>query len=344
MTASSDTSSFIASIPWLLGHNPDQAVVVITTRRGYIGATTVIDLPADGAAVATALHAWAATIRADAATVVVVAADAAGVASVPPHHGALVAAVRGALSGRSIELVSAYVVAQIAEGATWLAADDTGAQGVVVDPAMTAVAMHSIVSGRKVYPSRAELHEAVALTVCQRAGEVAVLLEQRLAVIDDECSDHTAQIAVKGVIEVAKRVSRRPAVDDDEYVFVATALTSQRVRDLLLGLAITSKASHLERLWTLMAHDMPGPRRADVLALLAFFAYSRGDQPLAGAAVSAALSVRPAHRLAATLDTALRDARPPHKIWRLSEFAYAAASLAEIRMPRRVLWSRHRAA
>lgn len=344
MTASSDTSSFIASIPWLLAHNPEQAVVIITTRRGYIGATTVIDLPKDSGAAAAAVHTWAATIRADAATVVVVAADAAGVTSVPAHHSALIAALRGALSARGIELVSAYLVAQIVKGATWLAADDSGVQGVVVDPAMTAVAMHSIVSGRKVYPSRAALHEAVALTADQRAAEVAAFLEARLVVVDDECSDQTAQIAVKGVIEIGKRVSRGHAVDDDEYVFVATALTSQRVRDLLLALAITSKASHLERLWTLMAHDMPGPRRADVLALLAFFAYSRSDQPLAGAAVSAALSLRPEHALASTLDTALRDGRPPHKIWCLSEFAYAAAGLAEIRMPRRVLWSRRRAA
>lgn len=343
MTGVSEAGALIASIPWLVAHTPQQALVVITTRRGYIGATTVIDLGDDAAVPAAAVSTWAAAIRADAATVVIVAADAAGVLEVPKHHRALVAALIAVLANRDIHLVDAYLVDQIAKGATWIAAAGIAAHGVVDDPAMTAVAMHAIVSGRNVYPSRDELHQAVALTADQRAGEVAALLDAHTAAIDDECSDQTAQIAIRGVIEVAKRVSRGRALSDDEYVFVAHALSSQRIRDMLLGLAITSKSGRVELLWTQLAHDMPHPRRADVLALLAFFAYSRGDQPLADTAASAALTSHPDHPLASVLDQALRHARQPHRIWQLAAIAYTAAELADVPMPRRVLWTRLRA-
>ena len=82
---------------------------------------------------------------------------------------------------------------------------------------------------------------------------------------------------------------------DDELARLAWALTDLRVRDTLYALAVGENAGQAESLWAQLSRILPEPWRVEVLALLAFSAYARGDgrrRPVAGSGAA----LRPAHR------------------------------------------------
>ncbi len=117
------------------------------------------------------------------------------------------------------------------------------------------------------------------------------------------------------MLEHVRRVeagAHRP--DPQECADLVVALTDVRVRDVVLGLAITSVAAHAEQLWLVLTHEVPLPERAWPATLLGFFAYVRGDGPLAGVALSAALSADSEHTLAGLLDLSLQSGMRPDGI------------------------------
>ena len=59
--------------------------------------------------------------------------------------------------------------------------------------------------------------------------------------------------------------------------------------------------------------------------LLAFSAYARGDGPLAGVSLEAALRCEPEHRMAGMLDTALQSGLRPEQIRELAVTGYRLA-------------------
>lgn len=340
MTAAHMAGTLIASTPTILGYFPHQSLVVMTFRHGHLGATTAIDLPSDNARTLATLTDWAVTVRAEAAVAIVVDADADTPAGLIAHRD-LTQALDYALSLRDIRLLATHVVPQISAGAKWICGDGCGADGLVDDPATTPVAIVGVVTGRHVYASQSALHAAVDIVDVQRAAALADLIPANTGTaVPDDCDDQTARQAVEHAVAVAKRVSRGGQLRDADYVELARTLTNARVRDMLLGLVVTSKAPRAEVLWTVLARSLPHPWRVEALVMLGFFAFARGDQPLAGAAVAAALQSSPAHRMADTLDVALRTGRLPKRIWELGEFAYGAAQLAGVRMPRRIVHTR----
>ena len=82
-----------------------------------------------------------------------------------------------------------------------------------------------------------------------------------------------------------------------------------RVRRILLGV----DAAAAESLWAVLARVLPEPWRVEALVLLAFSAYARGDGPLAGLSLEAALRSSPDHRMAGMLDTALQSGMRPEQ-------------------------------
>jgi hypothetical protein len=69
--------------------------------------------------------------------------------------------------------------------------------------------------------------------------------------------------------------------------------------------------------------------------LLAFSAYARGDGPLAGISLEAALRCAPAHRMASMLDTALQSGMRPERIRELADTGYRLARRLGVRLPPR---------
>ncbi|WP_428846898.1 DUF4192 family protein [Nocardia terpenica] len=60
----------------------------------------------------------------------------------------------------------------------------------------------------------------------------------------------------------------------------AVALRDEAVRDCILTLADTSKASAAQQLWAYLSRALPDPDRAQASALLAYHAYTMADGPL----------------------------------------------------------------
>ena len=97
---------------------------------------------------------------------------------------------------------------------------------------------------------------------------------------------------------------------------LARALTEPQVRDMLYALAVGDKAAQAEALWAELSRTLPAPWRVEALVLLAFSAYARGDGPLAGVSLEAALRCDPtppdgrhARHRAAVGDAARTDPR-----------------------------------
>ena len=67
--------------------------------------------------------------------------------------------------------------------------------------------------------------------------------------------------------------------------------------------------------------------------LLAFSAYARGDGPLAGVSLEAALRSDEDHRMARMLDQALQSGMRPEQIRELADTGYRLAKRIGVRLP-----------
>ena len=93
-------------------------------------------------------------------------------------------------------------------------------------------------------------------------------------------------------------------------------------------------------LWALLSRSLPTRWRAEPLVLLAFSAYARGDGPLAGVSLEAALRCEPDHRMAGMLDTALQSGLRPEHIRELAVTGYRLAERLGVRLPPRRTFGR----
>ena len=122
---------------------------------------------------------------------------------------------------------------------------------------------------------------------------------------------------------------------EEELAEVACALTDVAVRDTLYALAVGADAAAAESLWAALSRVLPDPWRAEALTLLAFSAYARGDGPLAGISLEAALRSDPGHRMAGMLDTALQSGMRPEQIRELAGTGFRLAARLGVRLPPR---------
>jgi hypothetical protein len=105
-------------------------------------------------------------------------------------------------------------------------------------------------------------------------------------------------------------------------------------------LAVGENAGEAESLWAVLARTLPAPWRVEALVLLAFSAYARGDGPLAGVSLEAALRCEPGHRMAGMLDTALQSGMRPERIRELALTGYRLAERMGVRLPPRRAFGR----
>ena len=116
-------------------------------------------------------------------------------------------------------------------------------------------------------------------------------------------------------------------------VRLARALVDPQIRDVFYALAVGDRAADAEALWAVLARTLPAPWRVEALVLLAFSAYARGDGPLAGVSLEAALRCDVTHRMAGMLDTALQSGMRPEQIRELATSGYRLAKRLGIELP-----------
>jgi Domain of unknown function (DUF4192) len=331
--------ALIAALPAVLGFIPEKSLVLVTVDRGEMGAVMRVDLSPRLADIIDGIAEVAAAVRPDAVIAVIVDAEGAFCPECAEDFRELSRALTDVFALQQITLLAVHVVDRIAEGGSWHCADMCGARGIVDDPSSSPLAMAAVLDGRRLYARREELLQVIEADDTARVQRLMRRIRKQLK-MRTEPDDDSARRDVELAIEVAERVRDGAGLADLEAAELACALTDVNVRDTLFGLAVGEKAADAETLWALLARVLPEPWRVEALVLLAFSAYARGDGPLAGVALEAAVRNGGQHRMASMLDTALQSGLGPEDIRELALSGYRMADRLGVRLPPRRVFGR----
>ncbi|WP_326547055.1 DUF4192 domain-containing protein [Mycolicibacterium sp. ND9-15] len=327
----------IAALPAVLGFVPEKSLVLVTVDRGAMGCVMRVDLGDELTGSVDHIAEVAATARPDAAIAVFVDKDGAGCRLCNDEYREVAATLAAALAERGIELLAAHIVDRVAAGGRWHCADGCGNWGTVDDPSASPLAMAAVLDGRRLYGRRAELQDVIAVTDTVRSAALAGVIED----VEAGRSDADARRDIEAAIAAATAVAGGAELADDTLARIGAALTDLQVRDTLYALAVGESAAQAESLWAELSRRLPEPWRVEALVLLAFSAYARGDGPLAGVSLEAALRCDGTHRMAGMLDTALQSGLRPEQIRELATTGYRLADQLGVRLPpRRVFGQR----
>lgn len=321
-------SALIAALPAMLGFVPEESLVVVTLAGGVVDAVLRRDLDDldDGtlAAVANLVQSG----RPEAAVVVVVSEDCESVDS-----AVLVGRFSEHLRRRHISLLAGHLVDRVAAGGRWHCFDGCGAAGLVDDPSCSPVTAAAVLAGRPVHARRADLLALVEPSDSNRSSALKARLQQSYAARRN--TPVQLRRDVQRVMTAATRLGLDIAPSNRDIVAIVRSLTSRRVRDILCALAISDLAADAEALWMVLSRLLPGPWRAEALVMLGFSAYVRGDGPLTGVALDAALVEDPEHRLGQLLLSALYSGMRPGDIRNLADTGLQLAHELGIAVPHR---------
>jgi hypothetical protein len=335
--------ALIAALPAVLGFVPENSLVLVSLGDGELGSVLRVDLSEGLVDRIGHLAEVAAAAEPEAAIAVIVDAEGAHCPRCNEEYRHLCSVLTEALSQHDIDLWAAHVVDRVALGGRWHCVDGCGSSGAVEDPSASPLAAAAVLDGRRLYPRRADLQAVVA--VDDRAGstELAVAVTQQAAKREVA---HRADPAgcsrrdVENAMDAAARVAGGQSLSDAELAELGCALSDVNVRDTLYALAVGENAGEAESLWAVLARTLPLPWRVEALVLLAFSAYARGDGPLAGMSLEAALRCAPDHRMAGMLDTALQSGLRPEQIRELAVTGYRLAKRLGVRLPPRQAFGR----
>jgi hypothetical protein len=322
----------IAALPAVLGFVPEKSLVLVTVDRGEMGCVMRVDLSDDLAHSLEHVADVAAAARPDSAIAVVIDEEGANCRMCNDEHRELADRLTTALAERGIELLAAHVVDRVAAGGRWHCADGCGNAGTVEDPSASPLAVAAVLDGRRLYARRAELQEVIEVINPARTDVLAEVIGN-CKPDSAERPDAAARADIEAVIAAAARVADAAELGDDKLARLAWALTDLRVRDTLCALAVGEYVGQAESLWAVLSRTLPKPWRVEALVLLAFSAYARGDGPLAGVSLEAALRGDPTHRMAGMLDTALQSGLRPEKIRDLAITGYRLADRLGVQLP-----------
>ncbi len=325
--------ALIAALPAVLGFVPEQSVVLVTATRGEIGAVLRSNLADASPERLCELAELAAVSGAEIVIAVIVDDEGADCPACFDEHRWLVRTLSLELAEHGVDLVAAHVVPEVAAGARWFCVDGCGRSGLVDDPSSSPTALAAVLDGRRLYTTREELLAVVATTDPARTAALVPVIE-RAGAPDRQRPDAQSRSDVEMVLASVDRNAAGVELSDAQLTRVAWALTDPRVRDTLYALAVGDKAGSAESLWAQLSRTLPEPWRVEALVLLAFSAYVRGDGPLVGIALDAALRCGP-HKMAGMLDQALQAGLRPDQIRELADTGYRLAMQLGVRLPAR---------
>jgi hypothetical protein len=333
--------TLIAALPAVLGFVPEKSLVLVTLDGDEMGCVMRIDLSADVFDAVGRMAEVAALANPDAAIAVIVDEDGMTCRMCKDEHRQLADALGDALSAWGIELLAAHVVDRVAAGGRWHCADGCACAGTVDDPSASPMAAAAVLDGRRLYSRRADLQEVIAVADPVRtAGLCRVIADTARPSDADQRPDAHARADVEHAMVAAAGAIEGRCPSDPDLARLAYGLTDPRVRDTLYALAVGRDAAPAESLWALLARTLPEPWRAEALVLLAFSAYARGDGPLAGVSLDAALRCAPEHRMAGMLDQALQSGMRPEQIRELGLTGYRLAKQLGVELPPRQSFGR----
>ncbi|BDX32931.1 hypothetical protein TUM20985_34780 [Mycobacterium antarcticum] len=327
-------AALIAALPAVLGFIPEKSLVLVTVDAGELGCVMRVDLSAQLSNALAQMADVASSSGPDGAIAVIVDDDGASCRMCLDDHYALVEHLTERLDERDIDLLAAFVVDRLEAGGRWCRVDGHPGSGTIEDPMSSPMAAAAVLDGRRLYARRAELQEVIATSDAARSEALRAALLQ--AEHDGDLRpDADARGDVEHALAMARALSGGAVPADGDLARLGCGLTDPRVRDTLYALAVGRDADRAEALWAMLARTLPEPWRVEALVLLAFSAYARGDGPLAGVSLEAALRVDERHRMAGMLDQALQSGMRPEQIRELAQTGYRLAKRLGVRLPRR---------
>lgn len=333
--------SIIAALPAVLGFVPEKSLVLVTLERGELGCVLRMDLGEGLWDHLDGLAAAAARGSADEAIAVIVDEDGASCRMCNDEHRLLARSLHEVLDEHAIDLLGAHVVDRIEAGGRWHCADGRSDRGIVDDPMASPLAMAAVLDGRRLYLRRAELQDLIAVAdpACVTALR-DVITTHVASVVDDARCDADVRDDVEHARDAAANAFEGCVPSEGDMARLAYGLTDPQVRDTLYALAVGADAAAAEALWVTLSRSLPDPWRVEALVQLAFAAYVRGDGPLAGVALEAALQCDPGHRMAGMLDQALQSGMRPEQIQELAFTGYRLAERLGVKLPPRRMFGR----
>ncbi|MET9486785.1 DUF4192 domain-containing protein [Nocardia sp. NPDC006630] len=340
---------FIAAVPAMLGFMPARSLVVTVLREAVDepGTATIdvvarMDLDSPGRAATGQLVERVAgvCVRDTTAAVLALIVDDRATAPVERHRGVrsrrhrdLVCALEHRLDAAAVPLAGAWAVRAIGPELPWWSLLGPARRGRQPDPATSLVTLRHVLAGRPLRGSRAELTDVIEVDAAVRerfrplldAAAEAAAHRLAEAVRRDEPESYS-RAAVRNVLRWLSAIEAGTLPNARELAEMAVALRDSTVRDILFGLVPGPHARAAETLWLQLTRALPDPDRAEAAMLLGYAAYARGEGPLAGIALEAALNSDPAHRMANLLDIGLQTGMPPQRLRRLADAGREAAA------------------
>ena len=327
-------ATLIAALPAVLGFVPENSLVLVTVEDGELGCVMRVDLSEQLLDSIAHMADVAAASAPDGVIAVIVDDDGASCRVCLDEHRLLAATLKEHLQARGIELLAAHVVDSLAAGGHWYSVDGEPGAGTIEDPMSSPMAAAAVLDGRRLYARRAELQEVIA-TADPAHAEALRTVMLRAEHDGDLRPDADARHDVEHALTMARGLSEGLVPEEDDLARLGCGITDPRVRDTLYALAVGREADRAEALWALLARTLPDPWRIEALTLLAFSAYARGDGPLAGVSLEAALRSGEHHRMARMLDQALQSGMRPDQIRELAQTGYRLAKRLGVRIPPR---------
>ncbi|WP_245745684.1 DUF4192 domain-containing protein [Nocardia altamirensis] len=351
-----DPGELIAAVPAMIGFTPERSLVVLVLRasvdiedRAVVDAVLRFDLDQEDGqrrlrAGTVARCVAQVCAHDDVAEVLAVVVDDRAVESDrrPADIGercgtgrfeVLIDAIGRRLATQDIALAGAWAVRDIDPDERWWTLFGANRRGTVPDPASSAVALSHVLDGRRIRGTRAELTALVRVDV-ELQKQVAALLDSALSVARDRYARAVrhgdpisySRQALEYVLWQIANTESDVDLMAPELAELAAALRDRSVRDAMFALAVGEHAEAAEALWATLTRALSGGDRAEAAALLGYSAYARGDGPMAGIALEAALDAEPDHPLALLLDASLNLGMRPEQLRRLARSGYHAAA------------------
>ncbi|MEV6066012.1 DUF4192 domain-containing protein [Nocardia sp. NPDC052001] len=344
-----DPGEFIAAVPAMLGFVPARSLVITVLRaasgesgRAAIDVVARMDLDNPGRVATGELVDRVASVcaRGTAVAVLALIVDDRATAPADRHRGVrfrkhrdLIGALEHRLDTEAVPLAGAWAVRAIGGELPWWSLLGPDRRGRQPDPATSLVTLEHVLEGRPMRASREELIAAVAVNAVVR-DKMPDLLDAATEVATDRLAQAVrrgepnfySRAALRTVLERIADIEAGTLPNVAELAEVAVALRDPEVRDILFGLIPGVHARAAETLWLELTRALPDPDRAEAAMLLGYAAYARGDGPLAGVALEAALASDESHRMANLLDIGLQTGMPPERLHRLAEAGREAAA------------------
>jgi hypothetical protein len=336
-------AALIAALPAILGFVPEKSLVLVSMDGDELGSVLRVDLSDELPDRVEHLAEVAAAADPEAAVAVFVDAEGAQCPRCNEDYRELCEELTDALSQHGVVLWAAHVVDRVARGGRWHCVDGCGTGGLIDDPSASPLAAAAVLDGRRLYPRRADLQAVIAVDDMMRSTELAAAVERQAAAREVAHRADPAgrcRVDVANAMAAAGRVAEGQTLSDAEVAELGCVLTDGQVRDILYALAVGANAGESEALWAVLARRLPPPWRVEALVLLAFSAYARGDGPLAGVSLEAALRCDANHRMADMLDTALQSGLRPERIRELALTGYRLARPLGVPLPPRQTFGR----